>query len=162
MFYVRKINKGKWSKIKSIDDVTDDFIKSELRLEDNTLSVWKLNEDYNDKELNSIFLALGSNMEHLGTINLVLIKDDSIKKLKKDDIPGETPAVDINNMHCNVVIPDRASLNIFIQGVIDAFKSNNVIPKTKTQMEVILKVGLRENRIVKEKIPISLLKKLEK
>lgn len=162
MFYVRKINKGKWSKIKSIDDVTDDFIKSELRPEDNTLSVWKLNEDYNDKELNSIFLALGSNMEHLGTINLVLIKDDSIKKLKKDDIPGETPAVDINNMHCNVVIPDRASLNIFIQGVIDAFKSNNVIPKTKTQMEVILKVGLRENRIVKEKIPISLLKKLEK
>jgi len=154
VYFLRKITQGKWAKAWEMPgilpcDVDADTLTCDLRTDENKLSFWKVE---NDNDLDDAFIALASNMNSLGTIVAVKIKDDDFDKLSFNEELGETPTFNINQKHCNIINLTYGTFEIVITAILKAIRENYVIRKTKGEMKSLLIKAYEDKKLNTQKI----------
>jgi len=105
-FLVRKITRGKWSVGEHIEAVNADAITQCMKTQDNTLSVWKINEE---KDIQNSILAMAAANEFLSKIDVVILSEQALldREIPISTTPGITPCKDLIDTH-----RDLSDLNI--------------------------------------------------
>jgi hypothetical protein len=96
---VRKVNKAKWINADNVKEPPSaDAITGCLRTTNNTLSVWRIN---NETELEDAVLAIVSGQERLDTIDVIVLDDEHFIKCKisTEETEGRTPVEDLKSTH---------------------------------------------------------------
>ena len=164
MFYLRKINRGKWPSENTIPqaklkDIPADTVVTELKTLDNKLSVWKIE---NDEDLVDAFIALASNSDYLGSIDAIKIDSEKMKNLEFDSEIGDTPAKKINEKHRNIINLNYINLGSVIEAIIDGFQNEQNIRKTRSEIKDILKKACADGKVKLEDLSQDIQKHLKK
>ena len=164
MFYLRKINRGKWPSENTIPqaklkDIPADTVVTELKTLDNKLSVWKIE---NDEDLVDAFIALASNSDYLVSIDAIKIDSEKMKNLEFDLEIGDTPAKKINEKHRNIINLNYINLGSVIEAIIDGFQNKHNIRKTKSEIKDILKKACADGKVKLEDLSPDIQKHLKK
>ncbi len=151
VYYLRKISRGKWPSEEtvsqaSLKDVHADTVIAEFNnIDDNKLSVWKIE---NDEDLLDAFIALGSNCDNIGTIFAVKIPEEYLNDVTFDEQEGETPTFGINSKHRNITDLNYESLGTVIMAIIRSLREENTFVKmTKPKMKKLLKEAYDMDRL---------------
>ena len=151
MYYLRKISRGKWPSESTISkaelrDVPADTVIAEFKsIDDNKLSVWKVE---NDEDLMDAFIALGSNCDSVVTVFAVKIPGEYLEEMSFDDQEGDTPTIGINDKHRNITRLNYESLGTVIKAVILSLRDETTFVKmTRSQMKKLLKQAYDKGKL---------------
>jgi hypothetical protein len=106
-FFLRKIRKARWANDKGYEwlgaeDIQADAL-SDLKTENNELSVWHVEED--ESNLRQIVVALGANYKKLDTVDYALVDQRVLLTagIKAVEAAGDTPYENANEWHRNLI-----------------------------------------------------------
>lgn len=161
-FLIRKIEKGKWLQNNIIDGepASADAITICSRTSKNTLSTWLIEKE---DELNEALLAIVTAGQHLDTIDIAILDQDTLNKkgLKYEQTPGNTPIEHLIDKHVDIVNLNYLNLGIFAECIIDCFKKNKVHRFTKTDLKNIFRKAITEEKIKVSVIPEKIAQELQ-
>jgi hypothetical protein len=111
-FLVRKITRGKWSVGEHVEAVNADAITQCMKTQDNTLSVWKIDDE---KDLQNSILAMAAANDFLSKIDVVILSEQALldREIPIATTPGLTPCKDLVDTH-----RDLSDLNVTHLGLI--------------------------------------------
>lgn len=100
MFYLRRIEPILWEGKQNLDAVS----VSDLKTEDNDLSVWEINDM---DELEEVGLTIAMTKSSLKDFNVVILEDKELTKLglKITSQPGTSRFAEKNGSHKNISVP---------------------------------------------------------
>ncbi|WP_421827061.1 hypothetical protein [Larkinella sp.] len=143
---VRKIARSKWyNKKQNIDiDTPADAISSCLRTQNNTLSVWRIEDE---SEVKEAILAIISNQDQLDTIDIVILKETYLSEnsIQIETTKGETPVKELVNIHRDLSQLTYSKLGIIAKHITDqeaTFKRITVKDSKQIILEAIEKKRL--------------------
>ena len=144
---VRKINKAKWitgNKVK--DPPSADAITGCLRTTNNTLSVWRINDE---TELVEAVLAIVSGQDHLETIDVVVLDDEYFVKcnISTEQTEGLTPVEDLKDTHMDLCRLDFWSIGMIAEHIIENIRKNKLKRFRESELTKIIKNAVLENRL---------------
>ena len=157
---VRKIAQAKWRKSEkgTIDELSADAITGCLRTSQNTLSVWRIQDE---KKIDEAVLAIASGHKRLETFDVVWLLPEQLGKegLEIKDSPGLTPIAAFVNNHSDVVNLTYSGLGKIARCILTClsqkrFKRYNRAEVKKLLMDAInsgiLEVANIEPRLAKD------------
>lgn len=105
-YLARKIQRAKWYVLPFMTTVeisADAITGHSLRTTGNELSLWEC--DTVDDDLREVVLALAANMQHLETVDIVLLRRSELDALEFQMEPreGNTPVQSLRHRHINAV-----------------------------------------------------------
>ena len=99
-FFIRMIAKQKWEKVSEMNlsnipkEVPSDFLTSEFRTQNNTLSVWKV-DDLSEESIHRVVKALASSRDKIDRLDLIFLDEEKLKQsnidLKNSPEAADTP-----------------------------------------------------------------------
>lgn len=134
-YFVRKFARAKWADAiennLDLEDICADAYTSCLRTSSNTLSIWKIDCDINDKaklksELEQIVLAIVTSLDKIDRFQLIFFSENDLSSLERKYEDGNTPIQSLVSKHENLVNLTFSKLKI----VADIYKrscQNNYI-----------------------------------
>ncbi len=147
--YIRKISRAKWQKgyeegsIPS--DANADAITGCTRTSDNTLSLWKVD---NEGQIDEAILALSTSFQRLDGIDVLLIDDTDIDAtFVIEQTEGNTPVNDLKDKHYDVKELKHSSLGNIAEIIIKQLNSDKAIKKTRNQVKVIINTAISSGRL---------------
>ena len=163
MYYLRKITRGKWPKEESIaqatlKDVQADTIFAELTTDQNKLSVWEVETE---EDIIDAFIALGSNCSYFGAIEAVKINGDILKGIDFDNEAGDTPAIEINEKHRNIINLNYVSLGEVVSSILYGLRNDGYVRKNRRQMRDILVEAYNSSKLDTTRIEPTLLNEIQ-
>ena len=159
---VRKINKAKWLQIniEQDSDVSADAITNCLRTSNNCLSVWCIKSL---EKVEEAALALAANQDHLETIDIVVLEEESLTSNKIDIVKtdGETPVNDLIGRHRDISELTYAKLGVVKNLIVDSIRKDKVKRYTKSDLKKILLSSIREGKLESARLKESVRKKID-
>jgi len=154
---IRKINKAKWFQVDIVNnsDVSADAITNCLKTTDNTLSVWNIeNEEY----LNNAILAIVSNQDHLETIDIVIIDQDSLENKNVNIVisPGNIPILKLIDTHRDITDLTYSKLGFVKDFIVESIRNDQLKRYTVGSLKKILKNAIEEGYLRKTDLKPSL------
>jgi len=143
MFLIRKINKSKWYQIdiKNDDDVSADAITNCLKTTKNTLSVWSIE---NEEDIEKAILAIASNLDHIETIDVVILNDEKLKEygIKIITSMGNTPIDSLKEIHRDLSELTFSKLGHIKDHIVERIRNDKIKRYTKGNLKKILKKAI--------------------
>ena len=101
MLYLRKYAPEVWDEKCELDAVSI----SDLKTDDNDISVWQVASD--ESNIRDIALAIALTRDRIQDFYAVILKDSDIstKTLQMNPLPGETKYENLRNEHNNIKVP---------------------------------------------------------
>lgn len=161
-YLVRKINKAKWHQIdiENDNDVSADAITSCLRTRSNSLSVWKIS---NESDLDLAVLALVSNQDHLESIDIVILEQDTLENKYNINVvasPGVTPIHSMANDHRDLTDLRFSSLESMKNHIVERIRDNKIKRYTRGNLKELLKNAIKDGIVKFEDLKDSVRDKL--
>lgn len=160
-YLVRKIAMGKWCVSDEILPINADAITQCLKTDDNTLSVWRIEDE---KEISQGVLAMAASNDFLSKIDVVLVDEAEFENgsISITATPGKTPCTDLIHTH-----RDLSSLNInnlaFISESIAAqIRADKVHRFTVTKIKALLLDAINKGSLNPELLSDSVREKVLK
>lgn len=122
---------------------------SELKTDQNTLSLWEANSP---EEVDDVFVALASNLESIGAMTVLKIEEEWLKDFEIDNQLGDTPAIDINAKHHNVIGLNYVNMAGIIQGIVGSLAAAGLERRTKTEMRKLLVEAYKMGKLDMERM----------
>lgn len=105
---VRKVSPNRWKIEGGIEELDyakypSNSITNDIRISDDSLSVWKIDSVENIKE---VALALSSTFQKVDPITMFYVDYDQLVESGFEfnhDKSGDTPISDINHLHCDII-----------------------------------------------------------
>lgn len=150
---VRKIEKRKWKPREQLKvaDIPADAITGCLRTQTNTLSVWEISQNKEDKIINEGILALvtGPQQMHIESIDIVLLNPEELesKELEIVQKEGQTQVEDLAQAHRNISNLTYAKLGMIAEIILKNIHNNNVKRRTRLQITKIIIEALKHDRL---------------
>jgi len=158
---VKKIEKSKWlqNDIVRGEDISADAITNCMKTTENTLSMWRINEEV---QIDEAVLAIVSASQHLDTIDIVWVQLNQLEEngISMQDTPGKTPIADLVNSHVNIVNLTYISLGKVAHCIVKCFSDNSVKRYTRGSLKRLLQKAIESGRLEVKKIAPSLAEKL--
>lgn len=143
MHLVRKVNKAKWFQIDILNnsDVTADAITNCLKTTNNTLSVWSIKEE---NDVNNAVLAISSGLDHIETIDVVILEKETIEKHKIKIVVsnGNTPISTFVNSHRDLSNLTFTKLGFIKDHIVERIRENKLKRFTKGTLIKMLKQAI--------------------
>lgn len=153
---LRKIERIKWnsSEIRRVKNIPSDAITCCLRTSKNTLSVWQINHNEEEKIIKEGALAMvtGPEQKHIESIDIVLLNPKEIKRLDIKQEEGRTLVQDLANSHRNISNLTYAKLGILAKIILKKLHREEVIRKTKRDLISIVIEACRMKRLKLERL----------
>lgn len=150
-YLIRQINKAKWLQIDILkdDDVSGDAITNCLHTSLNKLSFWHID---NNDELESAILALAAKLQHLETIDIVILEQNRIEKYNIGIIatPGETPVFSLNESHRDLEKLTFSKLAALKDYIVEQFRKDQIIRYRKGPLKKIMNDAISNGLLKKE------------
>ncbi|RXK57758.1 hypothetical protein ESA94_19760 [Lacibacter luteus] len=160
-FLVRKINRAKWFQldITKSDEVSADAITNCLKTTRNTLSVWHIESE---DDLDNAALAIVANQEHLDTIDVVILDENSLQKYSLDVVvsPGETPVSSLINAHRDIAELTFTKLGQVKEHIIERIRHDKLKRYTVASLKKILLDAIAKGILQKNDLKETLRAKL--
>jgi hypothetical protein len=158
---VKKVEKGKWlqNDIVRGEDISADAITNCMKTTENTLSMWRINEEV---QIDEAVLAIVSAQDHLDAIDVVWVKLNQLEEyeISMRDAPGRTPIADLVDSHVNIVNLTYRSLGKVAYCIVECFSDNNVRRYTRATLKRLLQKAIESGRLEVKRIAPSLAEKL--
>jgi hypothetical protein len=139
MFLIRKINEAKWFQIEIMEDndVSADAITNCLKTTKNTLSVWHIE---NNNDINKAVLAIASSLEHIETIDIVVLTTESLREYDISIIAssGNTPIESLKEIHRDLSELTFSKLGHIKEHIVERIRNDNLKRYTKGKLKKIL------------------------
>lgn len=146
--------------IKPFADVSADAITNCLKTNDNTLSVWEIEDE---TEINDAILALvtGKKQEKFSTIHYVIIDKNTLNNngLTAVDFDGDTVVEDLVKKHKNISNLSYSSLGLMKNIILDCISSNKVNTITRAQQKELVVSAIENGRLMKDALNSNLVTK---
>jgi hypothetical protein len=147
-FFVRKIEYGKWvqRRILEGEPPSADAITNCMKTKWNTLSLWSINDE---TELEEAVLAIAAQLDHLDTIDVLVIDPFLIKnrELSLKGTPGLTPYIGFADKHLDVFNLDYASLGLMAEVIVESIRQDRRERFTKSRLKKILVSGIDAGKV---------------
>src|SRR5574344_1662236 len=78
MSFLRAISKGKWETNAVTSDISADSVTGDLRTKENTLSVWKIN---NDTDIDNYCMITALNRDRISKVDYIVINEEELQAL---------------------------------------------------------------------------------
>ena len=142
-------------------DIPADTVVTELKTDNNDLSVWKIESD---SDIDDAFVALGSGCSGVGTIWAVKILPDELPGIEVNSEAGNTPTIGINQKHLNISNLNYVSMGDVIASVLNCFrdKDNRIVKKSKADMKKLLACAYKQGRLITSDINPAVMKEINK
>lgn len=166
-YVARKISPAKWRSKADMEteDISADAVTGCLRTSRNTLSVWQCTLD--EADVAEVILALGSEMERLDTINVVLIEKSSLEEegLALEATLGKTPVEDLRSRHMDIVNLNMTKLCFLAREIAPKVRNNSDCYRFKaTRVRQLIVEAIQNGRLeldsLKEKVRVEVEKRL--
>lgn len=158
---VRKINKAKWMQldISETDDVSADAITNCLKTTKNTLSVWK---NDTEEDLEQAVLALVANQDHLDTIDVVILQEDSLNEYNLNIVasPGDTPVESLVESHRDIADLTFSRLGSIKDHIVERIRNNHIKRFTVGTLKKLIKKSIEDGLLKKEDLKESIQRKI--
>jgi len=158
---VRKINKAKWLQvdISTTDDVSSDAITNCLKTTKNTLSVWKIDTE---EDLEQAVLALVANQDHLDTIDVVILQEDSLNEYNLNIVasPGDTPVESLVEAHRDIADLTFSRLGNVKDHIVERIRNEHIKRFTVGNLKKLIKKSIEDGLLKKEDLKESIQKKI--
>ncbi len=145
MLLIRKINKSKWFQIdiKNDDDVSADAITNCLKTTNNTLSVWSIE---NEGDIEQAILAIASNLDHIETIDVVILNDQKLQEfgIKIITSKGNTPIESLKEIHRDLSELTFSKLGNVKDHIVERIRNDRIKRFTKGNLKKILKRAIEK------------------
>lgn len=96
--------RAKWEqdKDREIKDTSADIITNCLKTSDETLSLWRIDDE---ADIDKAIIALSSNREKVSRLDYIIIKDEYIEKYKLElsKSNGKSPYTEFNDNHFDII-----------------------------------------------------------
>lgn len=148
IYFVRKFSKPKWAHAIEndfdLEDICADAYTSCLRTSSNTLSIWKIDCDINDKcklksELEKIVLAMVTSLDKIDRFQLIFFPENDLSSLEREYEDGDTPIKDLVNRHENLINLTLSKLKILAEIYRNSYKNNYMMDFSKNDVKVLVK-----------------------
>ena len=158
---VRKINKAKWLQvdISTTDDVSADAITNCLKTTKNTLSVWKIDTE---EDLEQAVIALVANQDHLDTIDVVILQEDSLNEYNLNIVasPGDTPVESLVEAHRDIADLTFSRLGSVKDYIVERIRNEHIKRFTVGNLKKLIKKSIEDGLLKKEDLKESIQKKI--
>jgi hypothetical protein len=163
-YLVRKIARGKWSDFSSLEELSADVITADLRTQNNTLSVWKIDDE---SKLDDAILALATskNVTEIDKMYVVIISEKSLSDMNfsiKNTEKGDTVVEELADTHRDVEGLKYPTLGKFATVILEQLQHEREILKTKKDIENILKNAIYAKRLDTTKLSDKLREKISR
>ena len=139
MYLIRKINKAKWFQIDIMkdNDVAADAITNCLKTTRNTLSVWNIE---NEDDIEKAVLAIASSLEHIETIDIVILNTDALLAFGIHIITssGITPIESLKEIHRDLSGLTFSKLGQIKDHIVERIRNDKLKRYTKGKLKKIL------------------------
>lgn len=164
MYLLRKITQGKWAKAFENpalmpDEIEADTVMYEFKTDSNKLSVWIVESE---TDLEDAFIALASNMYSLGTITAVKIDESDLHTLSLDYELGETPTININQKHRNIINLTYGGIGIIIDAILKSIRKKFIFRKSRGDVKKLLIKAYKGGKLDVSKISRKILEVITK
>jgi hypothetical protein len=122
---LRKIRKSKWHRINSTEIPSDTL--GDLITQNNSLSVWEINED--ESNINEIIVALACSGDSISNIDYALFDLSSLPNFKIEINEGLTPSKIANQLHRDLISLTVNSIVNLTEIILDQSRINRVPDK---------------------------------
>lgn len=145
MLLIRKINKSKWYQIdiKNDNDVSADAITNCLKTTKNTLSVWSIE---NENDIEKAILAIASNLDHIETIDVVILNDEKLQEfgIKIITSMGNTPIESLKEIHRDLSELTFSKLGHIKDHIVERIRNDKIKRFTKGDLKKLLKKAIEK------------------
>ncbi|GCC53700.1 hypothetical protein SanaruYs_39450 [Chryseotalea sanaruensis] len=160
-YLVRKVNKAKWFQIDILkdDDVSADALTNCLKTTNNTLSVWRID---NEADLDSAILAIVANQDHLDTIDIVILEESSLEGYNINIVasPGETPVASLISAHRDLSQLTFSKIHDIKNHIVERIRNDKLKRYTVASLKKILNSAIERGLVKQEDLKESLRKKI--
>lgn len=153
--------KARWEQDKKNSDIKDtsaDIITNCLKTSNETLSLWYVDKE---EEIYKAIIALSANKDFLSRLDYIVIPDECITKhkLKLEKTIGESPYIDFNNNHFDIVEVKYGVLGEICNMIFELIKDKGEIKRVPlSDVKNMLINAINENLLNKDAMKESLLK----
>lgn len=158
---IRKISLAKWMQNKILDgeEISADAITGCMRTNDNALSAWKIT---NEDEIEEAILAIVSKYKKPDKTDVVSIEPEFLNdnKFMLNETSGNTPVIDLRNKHVDISKFNYKSLGVLGNYIVKRIKEEKVMTFTSGHIKRIIKKAIELNRVKREDLEESLIKKV--
>lgn len=145
---IRKINKAKWYQvdIENDSDVSADAITNCLKTTKNTLSVWYISSE---EDLNNAVLALVSNLDHLETIDIVILEESLLENynIRIVATPGETSIEELAKTHRDLAELTFSKIGTIKDHIVERIRTEHLKRYTKGSLKKLIQVAIKEGKL---------------
>ncbi len=145
MLLVRKISKSKWFQIdiRKDNDVSADAITNCLKTTNNTLSVWSIE---NEDDIEKAILAIASNLDHIETIDIVILNDEVLQEsgIKIITSKGNTPIESLKEIHRDLSELTFSKLGNVKDHIVERIRNDKLRRFTKGKLKKILRDAIEK------------------
>lgn len=136
-YLVRKIAMGKWCVSDEILPINADAITQCLKTDNNTLSVWRIE---NESDISKGVLAMAANNDYLSKIDVVIVEESSLSAgcITIASTPGETPCVDLVHTHRDLADLNVANLAFISDSIAAQIRAKKVHTFTASKVKALL------------------------
>lgn len=158
-YFVRKINKGKWTSDSDEMLIKADALTSCLRTSGNTLSFWRIDDLAN---LEDAKLAIAASNNNLDTFDIVIFTKDEIDSLGAPirESAGKTACVDLVDSHRDLADLDSTHLIKLSHVVLQKVQSNAVERVTVAKLKSLMMSAVASDRLNISKLTDSVKSKI--
>lgn len=157
-FLLRTVTRGRWFKKPSTfpwlseNDIHADPV-TDLRTSDNTLSVFKVDEDKGN--LRRVAIALAATREHTDVLDYMLFEERLVAdlRIKLELLEGDTPDKVVNSRHVQLVELSAAKLGASARAVLETTAPGRFQePEVKQSLHENIKTGVLDTGKMKRKL----------
>lgn len=160
LYLIRKINQSKWAENSSFTkkEVPADTVFAELKTKNNMLSFWQFS--LGAEELwKEAALAVGANFDRADSFDIVWIEHEHFRVvgLSLKDSRGDTPIVDLQHFHYDVIDIDSSRLSTIAGLLAYTIRSKKQVRRIiKSELLNLLAEAVQTDRLRLESLKPSL------
>jgi hypothetical protein len=160
-YLVRKIAMGKWAVSDEILPINADAITQCLKTDDNTLSVWRIE---NEQEVSKGVLAMAASNDFLSKIDVVIVDESELTSgnITIETTPGKTPCTDLVDSHRDLAALNVNNLAFISESIAAQIRADKVYRFTATKIKALLLDAINSGSLNPELLSDSVREKVLK
>ncbi|MHA1789462.1 MAG: hypothetical protein ACTSXT_09565 [Candidatus Helarchaeota archaeon] len=142
------------------NDVSADAITNCLKTTRNTLSVWSIK---NENDIDKAILAIASNLDHIETIDVVILNDSVLHNfgIKIIASTGNTPIESLREFHRDLSELTFSKIGHIKDHIVERIRNNKLKRFTRGKLIKLLKEAIDKGLLELEDLNDSIRNKLE-
>ena len=150
MLLARKITRAKWRPSHSLSpgEISADAITGDLRTQGNTLSFWQCPSG-NHAAIEQAALAIASTGDRIDKVDIVWLDDADLKNDGQtvETTEGQTPILDLNELHVDVCHLDFTRLGKVAQRIANAINEERYIRIPRARIQAMLADAIERGQV---------------